>query len=332
MKRVHLCSTEAADEIYRRTAPTIPFEGYGCYFDCDPKGTGWLVFAAPNSTPFSTRIPHRRRILVVGEPPSMTNWAPDYINQFGILLSPYNIAGFNGRWIESHPGLPWFYGWNRKTGRVLSYDELRRRDVPEKNADLSVVLSNKVTHRGHRARLRFVEYLRGELGDRLAIFGRGIRNIDDKADAIDPYKYHLVLENSVQRNYWSEKLADAFLGYSFPLYAGCPNVLDWLDERSLVQIDLETPQSSAIRIRELLDSRLFEESREIVSQTRSRILSDLSFPACIATALQNFSDEDVILKQQAVIRPPRPLRVGIRVKREAKRLYHKLNARILKSA
>ncbi|TWT95625.1 hypothetical protein [Neorhodopirellula pilleata] len=332
MKRVHLCSIDAAADIYRRTAPSIPFQGHGCVFDCDPNGTGWLVFAAPAPMPMATHIPRRRRVLVVGEPSSMVVWSPEYLNQFGILLSPYNIAGFDGQWVESHPGLPWFYGWNRQTDRVLTHEELRCRPMPEKNAELSVVLSNKVMHQGHRTRLRFVEYLRGEMGNRLAIFGRGIRNVDDKASAIDPFRYHLVLENSIERNYWSEKLADSYLGYSFPLYAGCPNVLDWFDERSLVQIDIADPRAAAARVREIVDSRLFEDRQEIINQTRARVLGELSFPACIAAALQDLSDEESVLQQAAIIRPPSPLRFAPRVKREVTRLYHKLNSRILKSA
>jgi len=331
MKRVHLCGIEAAAEIYRRTAPAIPFEGYGCRFDCDHDGTGWLVLAAPISSSFTSRIPKTRRILVVGEPSSMTSWSPQFINQFGILLSPYFIAGFMGHWVESHPGLPWFYGWNRLTDRVLTHSELRDMAPTKKTAELSVVLSNKVVHAGHRARLRFVEYLRQEMGERLAVFGRGIRNVDDKAEAIDPYQYHLVLENSCEANYWSEKLADAYLGYSFPIYAGCPNVLDWFDDQSLVRIDIDDAETAAKRVRDVVDSQLFESRREIIAQTRQRVMNELSFPACIADALKGFQDDESVMKGSEVIHPPSPIRLGTRVQREAKRLYYKINSKVLKS-
>lgn len=214
----------------------------------------------------------------------------------------------------------------------MSNEELRSRPRQEKSAELSVVLSNKVIHSGHRARLRFVNCLRETLGDRLSIFGRGIRNVDDKADAIDPYKYHLVLENSCERNYWSEKLADAYLGYSFPIYAGCPNVQDWFAPQSLYPINIENPFRAATIVREVLDSQLFEDRQEQILQTRSKVLGELSFPGCIAAALSQFGDEDAMLQHPETIQPPRPLAFGSRIKREAARIYYKLNTKIFKAA
>ena len=48
---------------------------------------------------------------------------------------------------------------------------------------------------------------------------------------------YIALENSSHAHYWSEKLADTYLGWSFPFYWGCPNTSDYFPEQSLCQID-----------------------------------------------------------------------------------------------
>ena len=48
--------------------------------------------------------------------------------------------------------------------------------------------------------------------------------MSDKAEAIAPYAYHLVLENNYIDNFWTEKLADAWIGWALPLYLGAPNL------------------------------------------------------------------------------------------------------------
>jgi hypothetical protein len=42
------------------------------------------------------------------------------------------------------------------------------------------------------------------------------------------------LENSQSPHYWTEKLTDAYLGWAFPLYVGCPNVGDYFAKESFL--------------------------------------------------------------------------------------------------
>ena len=45
-------------------------------------------------------------------------------------------------------------------------------------------------------------------------YGRGMCAIDEKANALFPYQYHLCIENHLAKHHWTEKLADAFLGWT----------------------------------------------------------------------------------------------------------------------
>ena len=125
---------------------------------------------------------------------------------------------YKGRVLKQHPALPWYYGANWKDGTGSSWDELRRH--PAKTRRISVVASDKDWRPEYKARLLFVKTLRDVLGDELDVFGRGRRPIDDKAEAIAPYRYHIVLENNMVDHFWTEKLADAYLGEAFPIYSG----------------------------------------------------------------------------------------------------------------
>src|SRR5690606_19135745 len=122
------------------------------------------------------------RILVVGEPSGMSPLPEVYLAQFGAVVSPFLPEGYSGRWIQSHAGLPWFYGARRIDGElapVVTFEQLAALPAPEKRDAVSVVISSKVLFPGHRRRLAFVAELKKRLGDRLEVFGRGFREIDD---------------------------------------------------------------------------------------------------------------------------------------------------------
>jgi len=99
-------------------------------------------------------------------------------------------------------------------------------------------------------------------------FGRGFQPIDDKMEAILPYRFHLVLENSVLPNYWTEKLADAYLGWAYPVYLGCPNVNEYMPGPALAFINGLDADSVAQRIVELLDAPLGSEREDAMAESQ----------------------------------------------------------------
>ena len=53
--------------------------------------------------------------------------------------------------------------------------------------------------------------------------------IKNKFEVISKSKYHIVLENDSKHNLVSEKLYDAYLGLSYPIYYGAPNINEYFD-------------------------------------------------------------------------------------------------------
>jgi hypothetical protein len=163
--------------------------------------------------------------------------------------------------LPSQPALPWHV--------ERDYDELVAMQPPEKTRSCSVIASNLAALPGHRARLRFLARL-GELPE-LDRFGRGVRPLADKWDGLAPYRYSLAIENTMQAHYWTEKLADCFLAWTLPIYAGCPNLEEYFPAEAFVRIDLDDPEAPR-QVAEIARSNLWEERREAVAEARRLVL------------------------------------------------------------
>jgi hypothetical protein len=138
-------------------------------------------------------------------------------------------------------------------------------------------------HTMHSQRLAFTKRLMKDLPE-LEVFGYGMGHLDNKADAIDPYKYHLVIENHSCPHHWTEKLADAYLGYSLPIYFGCTNPEDYFPEESFVWIDIRNYDTSLAKIRSLIANDDYEARVPAIIEARRRILEEYAtFPqaACL---------------------------------------------------
>ena len=137
---------------------------------------------------------------------------------------------------------------------------------------LSVVCSQKSNLPRHRERLEFLEALRARLADRLVIKGRGFSAIKDKAEAIDAYRYHLVLENNDVGFHWTEKLADPLLGWALPIFMGPPGAIEDFPAESLVYLDLADIDGAIEAIVRLLDEDPYEKHISAIAEARTRIL------------------------------------------------------------
>jgi len=133
-------------------------------------------------------------------------------------------------------GLVWCYGNTDARG---TFDHLAaNHEPPKKSAELSTVCSAKqMRHTLHSNRVAFTHALKAAIPE-MEVFGQGVREIPDKADALDPFRYHLAIENHVAPHHWTEKLSDPFLGWCLPIYHGCPNAADYFPEDSFISIDI----------------------------------------------------------------------------------------------
>ena len=246
-----------------------------CRFDLNPEPGGRADFAVVmgNARPVDRFMAAPENTLfIAAEPPTKKIYPKRFYHQFSHLVDTHATSGHPAVEVTM-PGLCWHAGLDRRTNAFrYGYDHLKSLPAPEKINRVSVVCSDAAFTHGQRLRLDFLRQLKLRLGDRLVHYGRGFEPIDDKMTAILPNRFHLVMENSELPNYWTEKLADAYLGWAFPLYVGCPNLEDFFPNDEFLSLDPRNVDASARLIIRLLETEPTLGEMSVVESARGRIL------------------------------------------------------------
>ena len=238
----------------------------------------WIVYQGL-FRPETTICPPKNLILFTYEPPGLHTYQPEFLKQFAKIITCHRNIEHPGV-IYRHQAQPWLAGLRRHSQENIhsslevrfNFDDFAGMSPPPKSKLISVLCSNKVMTEGHRQRLAFVEQLRQELGDVVDIYGYGFQPLADKWEALAPYKYHIVLENSIVDDYWTEKLADAYLGYCFPIVSGCPNLHQYFPPAAYLPIDIAHPLVAIAQIRQLLQDDPYQKKLPVINDARQCIL------------------------------------------------------------
>jgi hypothetical protein len=220
-----------------------------------PRGTEcdfWIVFSVARNQEWM-QCAVENTLYLAGEPPSKKVHPRAFYEQFNHVVSLNPEDPHPAVKVEC-PCLNWHVGLDlRKECYDYGYAQLKAMKPPKKINKISVICSNLRTTEGQRERLTFLDDLKQRLGDRLVHFGKGFTPINDKMDGILPYALHLVLENERTPHYWTEKLADTYLGFAYPFYLGAPNIEDYFPTSAVTSIDPDRVDLVAEEIIRLLD-------------------------------------------------------------------------------
>ena len=236
-----------------------------------------IIRGKSSKKPMTFNVAPENVILATSEPYSVLAYPRDYCNQFGLVCScQENLKHRN---VKFTPAIIfWFAGvrFDAK-GRptpVKDYDCLKAAPTPEKTKLISVVSSTKAFTKGHVDRIRFVERLKERYGDKIDVFGRGYNGFEDKCDVITPYKYHIVIENSRAKYYWTEKLSDSFICESYPIYYGCTNINEYFPDGSYSTIDINDFDGAVKVIDELLANDVYEKAKPLLKECKDKVLDE----------------------------------------------------------
>jgi hypothetical protein len=271
-----------------------------CVFDFDPYSRyyDWLVVYDDLPSVSGERFtlweeelacPQKQTLLITSEPSSVKVYGSGFAGQFGHVLTSQEPWALKhpGR-INSQPGLVWFYGPH---GPGASYDHLVNHFPGKKTKNLSTVCSTKQQrHTLHNQRLLFTRRLQADFAE-MDVFGHGFNFVADKAEALDPYRYHIAVENHCAEHHWTEKLGDCYLGLCLPLYFGCPNVGDYFPEESFVPIDIFNYGSSMERIAKVIRDREYELRIPAIREARRLYLEKYFTFAAVAGHVQRLTLE-----------------------------------------
>jgi hypothetical protein len=118
--------------------------------------------------------------------------------------------------------------------------------VEPKTRLASLIASSKTVLEGHKMRHRIVAQIKAQ-GLPVDVMGRGYRPFEAKAEGLAPYRYSVVIENSREPSYFSEKLIDALLCETVPIYWGAPDIADYFDPAGLILCESEADIMAALR-------------------------------------------------------------------------------------
>ena len=271
--------------------------------------------------------PRAHTLLVTTEPSSVKIYGDSYTRQFGaVLTSQPDWALPHPQRIHSQPALHWFYGIGSR--ETVPFD--RMLDAPlDKRHDVSMVYSPKaMRHTLHYHRARFMRWLVGHMPE-LDTFGRETsRALDDKADCLRDYRYHVAIENYVGEHHWTEKLADPFLGLTLPFYYGCPNAEDYFPADSFIRIDIHDPAGALDIIRSAIANNEYEKRLPALIEARRRVMFEYNLFAVAAREIARLHREDAQVEPGAAILSRRAMRLSSPLV-ALRDLYGKLRGRLL---
>jgi hypothetical protein len=290
--------TTIPQAVLQRQLPGEMSEWGNCRFSFDPNDGhyDWLVvyddLPARGSEARKSRYeklacPASHTMLTTSEPSSIKHYGNTYVSQFGcVITSQEEWALPHRNRIFSQAGLHWFYGLGDT--HIIPFDDMVAHPPSDKTHDLSMVFSPKrMRHTLHHRRFNFMQHLMQELSE-MHVYGRGARPLpdNDKAGALDSYRYHVAIENYIGPHHWTEKLSDAFLGLTLPFYAGCPNAAAYFPTESFIPLDMTDPIGAAHIIRQAMTNNEYEKRLPAIIEARRRVLFEHNFFALVSREIE----------------------------------------------
>jgi hypothetical protein len=179
--------------------------------------------------------------------------APADTIRFVFLLEPAEILNINNE-VNAAYTMGWIHHvfthnaelleLGAATGRNYHLFEfgttwIKNYNFPEKKFEVSTLVGGKLMAPGHhlRQKLWFKESRIKNVPTKFFLSGNfgGIENYknnpilgSDKAPLFDS-QFHICIENTKRKNWFTEKLIDCLQTKTIPIYWGCPNIDDWFN-------------------------------------------------------------------------------------------------------
>lgn len=213
-----------------------------------------------------------------------------------VYTSDESLYKLGGKFIASPPYVHWHLeisSYNKKKRIEYDYDFLKSQVYPPaKNSNLTVINSNISHLPGHQKRADFIQKLCSSNisfnlygGSNWNVFAQYIDNAPNgKWPIFSNSRYTLVIENECAPFYWTEKITDAILCWSMPIYYGCPTICDFFPEGSYRLIDIDSEDAIA-QLQNILSSSYYEDNIANLAQARMLIMEKYN--------ILNFIDNEI---------------------------------------
>lgn len=120
--------------------------------------------------------------------------------------------------------------------------ESANRKLWKKTKSVSMIASSKNYAPGHVLR-----HICAKLySDKIDTMGGGYRAISSKNEGLLDYRYSITIENSKVDDYFTEKILDAIVVGTVPIFWGFKNICNYFDKKGIIQFDTEEELGSIL--------------------------------------------------------------------------------------
>lgn len=102
--------------------------------------------------------------------------------------------------------------------------------IYQKNKNVSMICSNKSITPLHKKRIEIANKFKTEID----LFGRGIRTIEKKEEALCDYMFSIVVENDLSDTWVTEKVFDCFATGTIPVYLGTKKISNFFNKDGII--------------------------------------------------------------------------------------------------
>jgi hypothetical protein len=173
------------------------------------------------------------------------------INPYNILIimEPNQLFGLHNWAIQNHNNFSCILTWGQTIldscpnsllfpfGTAFTHvkDRYKELELINKEFEVSFICGSKNAIEGQQLRQK-VYSKQTEVGIPTKWFHT---TTDPKEICFKNSMFHVAIENSQNQNYFSEKIVDAFLTKTLPVYWGCPNIGDFFDNKGIITFNNE---------------------------------------------------------------------------------------------
>tara|TARA_B110000261_G_scaffold159750_2_gene198233 strand:- start:2070 stop:2948 length:879 start_codon:yes stop_codon:yes gene_type:complete len=172
-----------------------------------------------------------------------------------------------------------------------NYDFLSKLEYNSHEKKFSAIISNKNYGPGYALRRELLIKMSKKYPDLCDIYGAGWNNElgisykgsldgyhketkteNTKFKGLIDYKYSLCIENCCRDNYFSEKITDAILCWTIPIYYGCTNIGKYFPKDSYYEININE-DDCIDKIKEIINKPITEKNIMALKEARDLILN-----------------------------------------------------------
>jgi hypothetical protein len=88
---------------------------------------------------------------------------------------------------------------------------------------------------------------------------------DSKISLFDTYQFSIVIENSKQKNYFTEKIIDCLVTKTIPIYWGCPNIDNIFDITGWIILESDSIEELVEKLK-VLDEKYYDNHKDVVEK------------------------------------------------------------------